>query len=174
MKSIFIISGEKGSGKTTFLMNILSLLKTDGFVVGGFLAVHGLQSDTYFIRNVETNEESLLMQRVASFEKRPNHFKLFPEGVKVGRFWMKEILNKCPDFAVVDEIGGFELAGELWSNGFTALVESSNPLIFTVKTKHINEVVEKWNINPALIFDSADFGNSQIAFEKIKELIQKV
>ena len=114
------------------------------------------------------------MQRVASFEKRPNHFKLFPEGVKVGRFWITEIFNQRPDFAVVDEIGGFELAGELWSNEFTSLVESSTHLIFTVKTKHLNEVLKKWNIDPALIFDSADFGNSQIAFEKIKELIQKI
>ena len=155
-------------------MNILSLLQTDGFVVGGFVALHGLQSDTYFIRNVETNEESLLMERVAGFEKRPNHFKLFPEGVEVGSFWMKEILNQRPDIAVVDEVGGFELAGELWSNEFTSLVESSTHLIFTVKTKHLNEVVKKWNIDPALIFESVDFGNSQIAFEKIKKLIQKV
>lgn len=172
MKSIIIISGEKGSGKTTFLIDVLNLLQMDGFVLGGFVSLHRLESDTYLIRNITTLEESLLLQRVASFDKRPNHFKFFPEGVEIGGFWIEEILKQNPDIAIVDEIGGFELSGKLWSNGFTAIVNSTTPLIFTVKTKYLDEVMKKWNINPALIFDSADFGNPQKAFEKIKELFR--
>ncbi|MGV8964003.1 MAG: nucleoside-triphosphatase [Candidatus Saccharimonadaceae bacterium] len=171
MKSIFIISGEKGSGKTTFLIDVLALLKKNGFVVGGFVVLHELQSDCYQIKNINTNEEFLLMQRVATFDKRPNHFKFFPKGVEMGNNCIKELLTQPLDIAIVDEIGGYELAGELWCNSFTQLVESSVSLIFTTKEKLLEGVVEKWKIKPTLIFHSADFGDPLIAFQRIKRFL---
>jgi nucleoside-triphosphatase THEP1 len=169
LKSIFIISGEKGSGKTTFLLDILQLLQMNGFVVGGFVVLHQLQSDCYQIKNIKTNEKSPLMQRIAIFEQRPNHFKFFSEGVEVGCNCIKELLAQPPDIAIVDEIGGYELAGELWSSSFTQLIDSSVPLMFTTKTKLLERVVKKWRIEPTLIFNSADFDNPQKAFERMKK-----
>ena len=169
MKSIFIIAGEKGSGKTTFLKNISTQLQRNDFEVGGFIAFHELQSDHYRIKDVETNEEASLMQRVASFNMQPNHFKFFAEGVEMGNNCIKELLINPPDIAIVDEIGGYELEGKLWSNGFTQLIESSIPLIFTTKAKLLNRVIEKWNIKPALIFQSKDFDDPHKAFERIKK-----
>ena len=153
MKPVFIISGDKGSGKSTFLATVLSLLQMNGFVVHGFVALHHLESDTYRIKNVTTNEE-------------------FPEGVEKGLIWMEEMLEQSPDIAVIDEIGGYELQGRLWSDGFTRLIESDTPLIFTVKTKHLHQVIEKWHIDTAFIFEPADFGNPIKIFEKIKELVR--
>ena len=171
MKSIFIIAGKKGSGKTTFLINVLTLLQNDGFVVGGFVVSHEHHSDSYQIKNIKTKEESYLMQRVGTFEQRPNHFKFFHEGVAVGNNCIKELLVQRPDIAVIDEIGGYELAGELWSSSFTELVESSVSLIFTTKEKLLDEVLKKWKINPTLIFHPADFGDPQNAFERMKSFL---
>lgn len=169
MKPIFIISGEKGSGKTTFLLNILSLMQKEGFAVGGFLALHEIESDRYLIKNIKTNEKSLLMQRIAAFELRPNHFKFFPAGVEMGINSMKEILNTPTDIAIIDEIGGYELRGELWSRSFTRLVNSSVPLLFTVKDRLIDKVIAKWRIEPSLIFTPADFIDYNGAFERMKK-----
>lgn len=171
MKSIFIISGEKGSGKTTFLIDILNLLQINGFTVDGFVAFHDLQSDCYQIKNIKTNEESPLMQRVGTYDHRPNHFKFFPEGVELGNNCIKELLVQPPNIAIVDEIGGYELAGKLWNNSFTRLVESSIPLLFTTKSRLLKGVVEKWRFKPTIIFHSADFGNPQKAFEHIKSFL---
>lgn len=171
MKSIFIISGGKGSGKTAFLLDILALLQMNGFGAGGFVSMHEHQSDSYQIRNLKTNDWAPLMQRVATFEQRPKHFTFFPEGVEVGKKCIQELFANPPDIAVVDEIGGYELAGELWSSGFTQLVESSIPLLFTTKEKHIEAVVKKWNIKASLVFHSADFGDPQKAFEHIKKFL---
>lgn len=171
MKSIYIIAGEKKSGKTTFLINVLNLLQMNGFSVGGFVALHDLQSDSYQIRNIATNEESLLMQRVASFDVRPNHFKLFSEGVELGNDCINNLLVYLPDIAIVDEIGGYELSGKLWSSAFTQLVASSIPIIFTTKTKLLDRVMEKWKIEPTHIFRSVDFDNPQKAFERIKRAL---
>ena len=168
MKPIFIIAGEKGSGKTTFITNISDLLQKNGFVVAGFVATHDIKSDSYQITDIQTNEKSPLIERIATFDQRPNHFKFFSEGVKMGNDCIKELLVHLPDIAVVDEIGGYELREQLWSNSFTQLVESTIPLIFTVKERLLDQVLAKWEIEPTHIFSSADFGNSNEAFERIK------
>lgn len=172
MKPTFIISGEKGSGKSTLLANIVTLLQTNGYVVKGFIALHNLESDSYIIKNVETDEEYLVMKRIAGYEKRPDHFKIFQDGVEKGTTWIDEILKRSPHIAVIDEIGGYELREMLWNNSFTRLIESDIPLIFTVKTKHLNQVKTKWKIDNATIFYPGDFANYKSAFEKIKEWIQ--
>lgn len=144
----------------------------DGFVVKGFVALHNLESDSYMIKNVETNEESLLLQRVSGYEKRPNHFKIFPEGEAKALIWIEDALAQPPHIVIIDEIGGYELQDKLWSNGFAKLLESDIPLIFTVKAKHLNEVKEKWNISPEIIFDSDDFEDPHGAIEKVMEWIE--
>ncbi|HUI33518.1 MAG: nucleoside-triphosphatase [Dysgonamonadaceae bacterium] len=171
MKSIFIISGEKGSGKTAFLIDVLAFFQMNGFVVGGFVALHELQSDCYQIKDIKTNEQSPLMERIATFDHRPNHFKFFPKGVEVGNNCIKELLAHPPDIAIVDEIGGYELAGKLWSSSFTQLMESSVPLIFTTKARQLEGVVKKWKIKPTLIFHPVDFGDPQKAFERMKRFL---
>lgn len=167
MKPIFIISGEKNSGKTTFLLNIISLLRYNNFSTAGFVSLHDYQTDSYEIKDLSSNEHYPLMKRIASFEKRPHHFKFFQDGIEIGNECMKEILVNFPNIAVIDEIGRFELSGELWSDNFTQLVNSSIPLIFTTKSKLLNEVLEKWDISPTIIFSSVDFTNHQKAFKQI-------
>ena len=143
----------------------------NSFVTGGFVALHEHESDCYLIKNIKTNEEFPLMQRVATFDQKPNHFKFSPEGVEAGNNCIKELLAQPPDIAIVDEIGGYELAGELWSNSFTQLVESSLPLIFTTKTRQLEGVVKKWRIKPTIIFNSGDFDDAQKAFERINKFL---
>lgn len=171
MKKIFIITGSKGSGKTNFLLDISALLKMNGFEVGGFVALHELQADSYLIKDIKTNEESLLMQRIAAFDLRPNHFKFFPKGVEMGNRCIKDLLVHAPNIAIIDEIGGYELRGELWNNSFRRLVESSVPFIFTVKERLFEKVVLKWKIEPTIVFDAANFGDPNKAFERIKRFL---
>ena len=142
-----------------------------GFVVGGFVALHDVQSDCYRIKDIKTNEEAPLMQRVATFDKRPYHFEFFAEGVEIGNKCIEELLTQTPDIAVVDEIGGYELAGELWSDSFTQLIESSIPIIFTTKDRLLERVIEKWKIEPAHIFLTEEFDDPLKAFERIKKFL---
>ena len=171
MKLIFTVTGEKESGKTTFLIDILSLLQMNGFVVGGFVALHEVESDCYQIKDVKTNKMFPLMQRVAGFEKRPHHFKFFSQGVEMGNNCIRELLEHPPDIAIVDEIGGYELRGKLWCSSFTQLLESSIPLIFTVKERLLDKVIEKWRMEATLVFRSADFTNPNEAFERMKKFL---
>ena len=111
------------------------------------------------------------MQRVGTFEQRPHHFELHPEGVKTGLHWIQELLKYPPQLAVMDEIGVYELSGKLWSEGFTHLVNTPIPLIFSTKTKHVKVIMERWNIEPAGVFYPDDFDNPEKAFNQIKNLL---
>ena len=144
----------------------------NGFVVGGFVALHDMESDCYQIKNIKTNEVSPLMQRAANFEKRPYHFNFSHKGVEMGNDCIKELLVHPPDITIIDEIGGYELRGKLWGNSFTQLVESSVPLIFTVKEKLLDKVVEKWEIETSHVFVSTDFNDPDKAFKLIKGFLR--
>ena len=146
----------------------MSELHSNGFVVGGFVALHKIESDSYQIKDSRTQKQSPLMQRIATYDERPNHFKFFAKGVGMGNNCIQELLIHHPDIAVIDEIGGYELRGKLWSDSFTQLVATSFPLIFTVKERLLDKVVEKWNIEPTLIFSPLSFNNVDETVEQMK------
>lgn len=171
MKPIFIIAGEKSSGKTALLLELSNMLQQKGYVVGGFVSRHDLITDSYFIRNLQTNHEVLLMQRMTAFHRRPGHFELFPDGVEAGRNWINTLFQRPSHLVVIDEIGRYELAGELWCEGFTNLINSSVPMLFTTKTKHLEAIVNKWNMKPSAIFYPANYFNPEKAFTQIKNLL---
>lgn len=173
MKPIFIISGDKGSGKTSFLLNLIYLLRSKGFIVYGFVSLHDIYKDVYILNNIDTNEELLLMQRVGDFTQRPKHFVIIEDSVRKGNEWINAVLDQHPDLAVIDEIGGFELSDRLWNEGFTKLLESSIPIIFTTKSKHLEQVKDKWNIDPTLIFTFGDFDLIPESCNKIIKLIKR-
>ena len=50
-------------------------------------------------------------------------------------------------------------------------MESDIPIIFTVSTKHLEQVIKKWNLDASIIFDSDDFGDPNKAFEIVKECV---
>lgn len=169
---IFIIAGEKHSGKTSFLLQLLRMFTHTGLNTAGFVSLHQPEDDSYTIQNIQTREEVRLMQRLAGFNERPHHFELFPQGIKTGMYWIQQILDNPPSIAVMDEIGSFELSGKLWAEGFTRLVNAPFPLILTTKTKHVEAIMERWDIEPSIIFYPDDFGHPEKAFNLIKNLLQ--
>ena len=169
---IFIIAGDKQSGKTSFLRQLMRMLDNSGLTMAGFVSLHQPADDSYTLQNIQTHEEVRLMQRLAGFNERSHHFELFPEGIKTGRHWIQQILDQPPNIALIDEIGSYELSGELWAEGFTRLVNAPFPLILTTKSKHVEAIIERWSIEPASIFYRNDFAYPEKAVDKIKKLLQ--
>lgn len=170
-KPVFIIAGERQSGKTSFLLHLLHKLANADVAIAGFVSMHQPADDSYTIQNIQTQEEVRLMQRIGTFEQRPHHFELHPEGVETGLHWIQQLLKHPPRLAVVDEIGVYELSGKLWSEGFTQLVNAQIPLIFSTKIKHVKVIMERWSIEPAAIFYPDYFNNPEEAFNQIKKLL---
>lgn len=157
MNSVFIIAGEKKSGKTLFLKNLIPLLQLSGLSIGGFLALHNEKTDSYSIQNIQTTQEVLLMHRRFPPKPRPDHFQIMQKGINAGNDWIDGWLAKPPALITMDEIGYFELEGMVWSNLFTVLVNSSIHLIFTANINNLPAIIKKWNICPIKIFYPRDF-----------------
>lgn len=171
-KPVFIIAGEKKSGKTSFLLHLLHMFSDANLLAAGFVSLHRFADDSYAIRNIQTGEEVRLMQRIATFENRPHHFTIYPEGEKAGLQWIQMLVNNPPQLAVIDEIGSYELLGKLWWEGFSELVNAPVSLIFTTKTKHVKAIMERWNIEPSAIFYPEDFNHPEKAFNHMKSIMQ--
>ncbi|MDX9908838.1 MAG: hypothetical protein RBS23_05190, partial [Mariniphaga sp.] len=69
-KSVFIISGEKKTGKTFFLQKLISILSESEYELRGFYAQNDEITDSYHIINIRTHEKILLMTRVSQPDKR--------------------------------------------------------------------------------------------------------
>lgn len=169
---IFITTGPRGSGKTTFQHQVTERLQQEGFQVKGFLAFHNFEKDSYSIYNLQTHETLPLAQKIPSLKHTKDPFRFDTHALKQGKEWIENILHELPDLAVIDEIGIYELRGKVWSSMFTRLCNSSVPLFFTAKLKLLPQILKKWELKPDRIFYPEDFQNLKYAAEQISESLQ--
>lgn len=172
MKAIFVISGEKKTGKTLFLQNLISVLTDTGFKLKGFYSQHDEITDKYYIKNIQADERVLLMTRIGPPKEKPGHFQINESGIQAGTDWMSLVKNDNTDILVLDEIGYYELNGMVWHEMFKNAVNSSKPLIFTTKTRHLPGIITKWNIHPVAVFYPPEFSNTEQAAKQIMKTIK--
>lgn len=169
---IFVTSGFKGSGKTTFQYQIAGQLQQEGIQVRGFLAFHDFQRDSYSIYNIQTHEALQLAQRLPASEKSGGPFQFQTNSVKQGKTWIHNILKENPDLAVIDEIGIYELNGKVWCDAFTRLCNSSVPLLFSTNSQCLPQILKEWELIPSLIFYPEDFQRPKQAAAQIRNHLQ--
>lgn len=151
---------------------MISVLADTGFKQKGFYSQHDEISDKYYIKNIQTDERVLLMTRTGPPEEKPGHFRINETGIRAGTDWMSSVKNNNTDVLVLDEIGYYELNGMVWHELFTNAVKSSNPLIFTTKTRYLSEIISKWRIPPAAVFYPPEFLFSEKIAKQIVRTIK--
>lgn len=172
MKAIFVISGEKQTGKTCFLQKLVSLLADAGYRLKGFYAWHDKVADSYFIKNIQTGEKELLMTRTTPQREKPGQFQIHEDGIRTGIAWIEAAKKDSSSVLVVDEIGLFELKGMVWHDLFSDAVKSPKSFLFTTKTKLLPEVLAKWKIHPTAVFYPPDFTSPEKSAKQITEALK--
>ncbi len=154
---IFFLTGKKGSGKTTFILRILTLLQEQGLKVGGIIAPgfwnNNIRSK-FDIIDISSNERKLLCgSDVDKGKASIGRFNFTKEGLELGNKALsyERVLGK--DIVVVDEVGPLELAGNGWANGINELILKYNKiLILVVRDEIIENVKNYFDIeNPQII-----------------------
>ena len=155
-KPVFIITGETRSGKTTFLTGIIKLLQENNIQVGGIISQgYDNNGERYYfeIKDIATGEKTLLCDRIYSKEKiNTGRFYFYLEGIEFG----KEIINNAvsnSDLIVIDEIGPLELKGKGWYEVIDNALKANKPMIWVVRKKVIDKVLNAWPGNNFHIFD---------------------
>lgn len=155
--NIIMVTADKHAGKTTFLKEMIVHLENakipfNGFIAEGLWDENNQRSGFNLVALPNKKGTPLCDKKTKNWiHFDPYYFN--PEAVKLGN----EILQNAPSGAVifVDEIGRFELDGNLWSKALTQLLtRNSNPIVIAVRNTFVNEVKEKWGLNNAIIVDA--------------------
>jgi nucleoside-triphosphatase THEP1 len=154
---IFIISGSRSEGKTTFIKNLTNELKKQNFSVGGIFAervMKGNNTTGYDLVDIETGRrEILLRQDEERWTSKIGKYHINPEGLKFGCSILDSDNLKDKKVAVIDEVGLLELDDKGWAECFQKLIMlSANHVIISVRDTYVDEVIKKWKLKDAVIF----------------------
>ncbi len=170
---IFIVSGGKEAGKTTFAKSIAEELKLKGFPVGGILAervMEGSETKGYDLVDIETGRrEIFLRQDEEKWTEAIGRFKINPQGLEFGNSVLEPGNQKGNKLIIIDEIGILEVENRGWADSVDRLIRaSSNNILMTVRDTFAEIVIKKWNISDPVIFKVSET-DPHDACEKILE-----
>lgn len=155
---VFIITGEQGQCKTTFLHLVLSLTVGANVRIQGILApghVRDGRRSGFTLINLATSEH----EELCSIDPDPHcevHGRYYfrPEGLVFGRRALAPPDPRETDLMVIDEVGRFELQGEVWADQIDRLVALPHPpMIWTVRRRLLDTVIQNWEIKNPIVID---------------------
>jgi nucleoside-triphosphatase THEP1 len=154
---IFMISGSKSEGKTTFIKNLTNELKKQNISVGGIFAEKIMKENNttgYDLIDIETGRrEIFLRQDEERWVEKIGKYHINPEGLKFGRSVLDPANLKDKKVVVIDEVGMLELYDKGWAGCFQKLIMlSMNHLLITVRDTYVNEVIKMWKLKDPVIF----------------------
>lgn len=158
-RKIFIITGGKAEGKTTFAGNLASFLKEKGLYPAGFLAeriMNAEETTGYDLTNVETGERAeILRSGVVSAEAgKIGKFTINPSGFAFGENILLRQAHHSSILIFIDEVGALELRGEGWSAAIDHLLQKRiNNIVLVVRDEYLEKVKERWDLKNAVEFN---------------------
>jgi nucleoside-triphosphatase THEP1 len=165
---IFIITGETGSGKTTFLLNLIEELRESSLSIAGFAALSvpedGPSGSFDILDLVSGKILPLASRRFTEGWEQSGKFYFNPEGILQGRNILENTLMAENDLIIVDEIGPFELEGKIWADPLTRLLERQLcSILLVVRKQLVAQVIQHWNLRDAMIIDAGQTEPDQAA-----------
>jgi nucleoside-triphosphatase THEP1 len=152
---IVIVTGERGSGKTTLAAAVVEALRARGIRVGGVLAPGTYRDGRRFSFDVVA---------IATGERRPFASRdPLPGWVEERCFWADPgglalgnaaLSAEGVDVIVVDEVGPWELAGSGWAARLGTLVVGRAALLLVVRHACLFDVVSRWGLEPAAVVEA--------------------
>lgn len=155
--NVFIITGKQGEGKTTRLKEVVDLIQKSGKTVVGFVAVGSWKAgkrNAFTILNIQTGESILLCSDSPTKGwQKEGRFFFNPAAIAMGEKWLGECEALQADFAVIDEIGKFELDRKVWHQALQQRLKSSrSKLIITVRERILDQIVSEYALLKPGIF----------------------
>lgn len=152
-----IVTADRGSGKTTFIKEIAAILEEKKVPYSGFYAEGTWDSNkvrnTFTLTLLPSKESILLCDTITESWLLHGRFRFNPDAISKGT----EIVINTPAKAaiIIDEVGIMELNGNVWANALSeAVKKNQNPIIISVRTHFLDDILSKWDLQGAIIFDA--------------------
>lgn len=155
---VFIITGEQGQCKTTFLYQVLGLitgleLRLRGVIAPGHVR-NGRRSGFTLVDLASGRQELLCSTDPSPGCEVHGRFCFRPEGLALGRKALSLQGTGETDLLVIDEVGRFELQGAVWAGQLDRLCTLPHPpMVWTVRRRLLDTVIERWSLEDPVIVD---------------------
>jgi nucleoside-triphosphatase THEP1 len=174
---VFIITGEQGSGKTTFLVQIIEELKRSGIHPKGFIAEgFWLNNERSHFDLIDLSNQHRILFCSKDFNQgweQIGHFYINPAAIDFGEKILDLAAANQSTLCVIDEIGPFELQNKGWSHSIFSISKSNPelPMIWVVRKNLVQPVIAHFSVENYCLFH-AESGNLHIAATKIKDYLE--
>ena len=141
MKSFKIVTGERGEGKTTYILSHFSNYK-------GYVTVH--RNDEYFLMDLESTEETLLLSHNPVFNEAWKGWYINSSTFSKAN---EKLLSFSNTEVILDEVGMLEVE----ERGFATFLKKAPfmdiDLVISVRREFIKDVRNKFfpSITPTII-----------------------
>ena len=165
-----------GSGKTRVLADVIKDLNASGLKAGGVMAPGRLlvsgekEFDLELIPDGHKYFSSTRIQYPGW--QAIGGFRFSPEALEAGLEHLFNLHLRQFHLHLLDEIGPFELDGQVWAPAIPGLIKQKVPMIWTVRKKIIEQVCSKWEIDPAEIVSIKNRTREEI-IKKIRKWLNR-
>lgn len=158
---IFIITGGKGEGKSTFAENLARLLKEKGVKCTGFISRgswDGNKRQGFTLYDLESGREELLCSVARSTGPiRQGRFWFSTEALKMGERIISDAALKSDTVTIIDEVGPLEIGGKGWYGAIEYLCSNSAaPQVWSVRDSLVQKAARRWNSGDVYIISVPD------------------
>jgi len=157
--NIFVLTGEKDSGKTTLVEELSRKLKNDGYVIGGILQLKVMRNRErlgYDLFDIRT-QKRIPLCRIDAPDKgiTAGPFKFYPDAIQFGRDALSiSVIKEC-EIAIIDEVGPLELQDSGWAESLSNILHSYQGKVFLViRESSLQDVLTQFSIAPSAIWES--------------------
>ena len=154
-RKVYVISGCKDCGKTTFAKKMVEQLRNLGLSVGGFVTEKQFSNEgftDYYVKDLNSDRKALLCtnQRLENYIFKTAKLYFSSYGLSLG---MDILEDTGHPLVLIDEVGNLELKGLAWSDSIEKLFFTNSRQIWVVRDRYVNSVLKKFFITEAKIFE---------------------
>ncbi len=154
---LFIITGEKGEGKTSLLIELIEILQNKNISLSGFYAKGVWKNNkrsAFDLVDIKTRKSIPLCKKLEiEGWKKELGFYFNPKALDTGNKILRFQNNKTTGLIIIDEIGKLELDGKIWHNPVSKLISETNiPMLWVVRKAFIEEIINYWGMTDVTIF----------------------
>jgi nucleoside-triphosphatase THEP1 len=155
---VYIVTGEVGEGKTTFLLRLTDILKKKDIKVGGILAPRIIEEGMttgYDTVDISTGIRTPFLRHInREITSGVERFTQMEDGYQAGLKALDPDNNMDSILMVIDEAGPLELRGEGWAGRISELLNINKwQIIIVVRKNLVDEVARKFGIKDVMIYE---------------------
>lgn len=154
---IFIITGKTAQGKTTYVKNLIDLLRENNIKTDGILSekvIIGSVKTGYDLVHIQTGKKKALLRLNEDCgNDKIGKYTICDEGLIMGNKILNSLNNNGEVLIIIDEVGSLELNGRGWAGSISKLTCSSGKnIVMVVRDVFTEAVINKWNLAGAVVF----------------------